>query len=49
MVALRYGWVAGLETHTLITSYLILPYLKLFTRQLFILPYKTPHWLPVGY
>ena len=44
MKAIRYGWVAGLETQTLLTADL-----KLITRQLFILPYKTPHLLPVGY
>ena len=43
MEAVRYGWVAGLETQTLLTADL-----KLITRQLFILPYKTPHWGPVS-
>ena len=44
MVALRYGWVAGFETHTLITSdltlpYFTLPYLTLLTYLLYLLTY----------
>ena len=40
MVALRYGWVAGLETHTLITAALtyltLLTLLKLTNRQVYL-------------